>query len=94
MTKRWWHRWQGVCAHGILTGLTPGDSPSGPDEIDKTRVVTTPTVGCFTEGCETTLVYVASWTHDPTDADLDAVVPEGYRMTDRRDFVTEEADDG
>jgi hypothetical protein len=80
--KRWWHRWQGICPDGILVALIPGDSPSGPDEIDKTLVVTTPTVGCFADGCETVLGYAGSWDHDPTDADVDAVVPPGYRSTD------------
>lgn len=79
---RWWHRWQGICPDGVLVALIPGDSPNGPDEIDKTLVVTTPTIGCFAEGCETVLGYAGSWDHDPTDADTDAVVPPGYRSTD------------
>lgn len=88
--KRWWHRWQGICPDGILVALIPGDSPSGPDEIDKTLVVTTPTVGCFADDCETVLGYAGSWDHDPTEEDIDAVVPPGYRSTDRDEPVKPE----
>lgn len=78
---RWWHRWQGVCPDGILVALIPGDSPNGPDEIDTTQAVTLTTIGCSAQDCETVLGYAGSWDHDPTDAEVDAVVPPGYRST-------------
>lgn len=62
--------------------LIPSASPDGPEEIDRTRVVTISTIGCAAPDCETVVGYVGSWDHDPTDDEVDAVVPRGYRSTD------------
>lgn len=82
--QRWWHRWQGICPDGALISLMPGVSPNGPDQIDTTQVVSIPTIGCPADDCETVMGYVGSWDHDPTEAELDAVTPPGYRSTDYR----------
>jgi hypothetical protein len=77
--KRWWHRYQGVCAHGIFTAIEAGGCASA--TVD-TLGCTVDTFGCGTRGCTTRVTYVRSWDHSPSEAEVDAVMPEGYRDAD------------
>lgn len=77
--ERWWHRFQGVCPHGLLLATIMGDSPTHPEQLvaEKGLTYESPMLCCEPD-CRVTLTYVRSWNHEPSEAEIDAVTPADF----------------
>lgn len=79
-SESWWHLHAGTCDHGIYVSTLAGESLVHPEMMPGKGRSTfrVPAIGCEPE-CTVELVYVRSWNHEPSEAEIESITPWEHR---------------